>query len=496
MPRLIGFQYTKKSNDLPGSKASSDQLLRIAEKSYLNSTRYGEYGNVNDVDGFLKQLSKLPQTPDVIEKTVDLNNKRAQIAAKEEDIKNQKNNFDYNLQVDLDNAAKTYIKDPKSLIQEYARIYGEAEAKYNKDVMSYIGQRYGAESKIPSDVSSGREKYKEKATWLSSTINAYNLYTNLDTEGIAFEIDTNPSNGSIVHVNIVPSGEIDKSNYMRTNVGAKVVKNDPASNIPMYLRTNDVGRTEDGMTIKGALLGNIKFKEGINVSGTSSKSLNELQPEKLAGDLKFWNDSPIELRNKSIDQINRDGVDFSTGDYKYDSLDIPNNSPVSVGQRLFYSTDKGELLEMSGKDNDERQAMMKKYLSDNNIKANLPYTTTSDYLKNRTIKGSIDSNYLNTQNGIPQPKWGGMQQSAKPQAQSASFTPTGDSFFAKPRNLNEPEQEGGVTTPSTSGELESKFLPLRNRQNKPDIAPITTKNKTSVSDLIDKGKSFFRNRLA
>jgi len=499
MPRLIGFQYTKKPVTSGGTSggASSDQLLRIAEKAYLNQTRYGEYGTVEDVQGFIDRLEKLPQTPDIIEKVADLRNKALQLESKKDDILQQKNIFDYNLQVQLDEAARNNIKYPKSLIQEYARIYGEADANYDDQVLSHITQKYGTKGEIPNDVLNTRRDLKEKATWYSTIINAYNRYGKLDTKGYAFQIDTNPTNGNIVHVNIVPSGEVDKSNYMRANVGVKVSDDMPEANIPMYLRTNDIGRTEDGMTVKGALLGNLMYKEGIDVSGSRSRSLNELQLEKdkigLRDTLSFWSNSEKEARNKAIDQINSNGVDFSTGDYKYDNLDIPKNSVVSVGKRLFYNTDKGDLLEISGKTNEEKQQNLSGYFSANqlDLKNILPYTTTSDYLKSvddtPRIKGKIDENYLKPATTI-QPKWGGIQP-VRTQIQETS-TSKNDGFFTKiPSPIKDIEKR---INPNPIEDINNRI----NRLNKPETSPITSQGETSMNDLIESGKSFFRNRLA
>lgn len=493
MARLLGFAKTKTAGE---KKVSEDQLLRILEASYLNSTVGGEYNTPEDVQGMIDKLSSLPQTPDTMEKIVTLNNKKLQISARLTDVMAQKGVFDSDLQAGLDGAARNNFKNVKNLIGSYAAIYGDAAERYDNEVLKNITQRYGAESNIPPENLAYRKTLADKAKFFAQLFNSYNVRDPktgevgaLDTSGIAMQIDTNPTTGAVQRIDIMPSGQVDNKSYMRTDAGINVVDGLPNKKLPVYLRVNDIGVDDTGKTIRGGSLGNITYQEKFNEGANGAMSTaNILEPKKasvgLWNKIDFWSsDTPDEKLNDSIDSIKNNGINFSNPSYKYDSNDVPNGNVLKMGNRVFYSTDKdNQILEITGKNASEKDDNLKKYLSSigkDPAKVS-PYFITKDYLTapdgNSRVQGQIDANYLAPSNAPSQPD--AFTPTVQPQQQADTMTEAGadmrDKFFSSP--LSNPAKQSSAV----------------NRPNKPDVSAEGTKTSSSIGDIVEKGKSFFR----
>ncbi len=489
MARLLGFQKTKTE--------SASKVVSLLEKTYLNRTKYGEFNTVDEVDGFIKTLQGLPQTTEVQEKIADMQNKKLQLGAKLNDILSEKNVFDTDLQEALGGAAKNNFTNLKSLIGSYAAIYGDAADRYDQEILAKVGERYGTASNIPQETLDYRKKLADKAKLYSSMFNAYNVQDPnsgeigmLNPDNFAVVVDTNPTNGAIQHLDIVPSGEVDK-NYMRTEVGVNVIPNIPNKKLPVYLRTNDVGVTSDGKTIRGAQLGNITYQGATESTKDEGISAGVLAPHKenvgFFSKLNIFNDTPQEKLNKSIDQIKDRGVDFNSGAYQFDSNQVPNEAVLRMGNRVFYSTGKNdEILEITGKTSQEKQDNLNSYLKNVGKDPNkmLPYFITKDYLTapdgSSRVKDKVDANFFNPVAPSSSPTSFNTVSPQTPVA--ASNMPADLGFFAQraaPKTAN--------STPETIAV---------NRQKKPGEPTESSSGKISIGDVIEKGKSFFRNKIA
>lgn len=473
MALLRGFQKTKQD------EAGGTKVLKLLEESYLNRTEGGEFNTVDDVQGLIDVYKKLPQdNVDVQTKIAELENKKLQFGTKLTDILSQKSVYDANLQDALDSAAQNNFKNPKSLIGAYASIYADADERYDTEVMSQIFKRYGTSGTIPDDVITYRKTLKEKAAFYAQLFNSYNIEDPttgeigmLNPEGVAVQIDTNPTNGSVQHIDFIPSGQIDDTNYMRTEFGVNVLNDIPNKKLPVYLRVNDIGRTADGKTIRGSMLGNVSYEETMNESDSGSiSSGNVLAPVKeKAG---FWSklnpfyENAAEKMNGSIDSMRENGINFSSDAYKYDSQSVPNDAVLQMGSRVFYSTGKdGQILEITGKDSNEKSDNLKRYVvglgKDPN--AMLPYKITKDYLVapdgSSRIQGQVDANYFN-----------------------APTVP------GQPTSLNTNQPTLPVSPTSTVSQTSSFFGDRVNRLTPP--AKTTVANSTP--DIVNQGNSFFR----
>src|SRR3990167_4406393 len=479
MARLLGFQKT--------AAGDSAKVISLIEKSYLNQTTGGEFNTSEDVQGLIDIFSKLPQSTEVQLKVADLTNKKLQIEGKLNDILSQKNVFEMDLQKGLDNAAKNSLKNMRSLIGAYASIYGDAADRYDNEVLSDIAKRYGTTGTIPDETLKYRDTLNEKAKFYAELFNSYNTVDEktgelgaLDTSGIAVQIDTNPKNGSVNRIEIVPSGQVDPKTYMRTDVGLNVMDDLPNKKLPVYLRTNDVGVTADGKAIRGSNLGGITYEEQISqTDGGGSRSAGFLTPKKESvgffSKINFFSDTQEELKNNSINSIKANGLRFSSSAYNYDSQDIPNDNILKMGNRLFYSTSKdNQILEIAGKDSGEKIDNLNKYLTSIGKDPNKmsPYFITRDYLTapdgSSRVQGNVDANYFSPQSSPSQPTSFDTS-SSPPTIPTDEGTPPATSFFGDALRVN--------------------------RQNKPDTPSLESGSGMFSSNLIEQGKSFFRNRI-
>jgi hypothetical protein len=475
MALLRGFQKS--------ASGDSTKVLNLIESSYLNRTTSGQFNTVEDVQGLIDTYKKLPQSVDVQTKIADLENKKLQVGAKLGDILSQKDVFDTQLQAGLDNAAKNNFKKVKSLIGSYASIYSDASDRYDKEVMSKIFDQYGTTSSIPSDVLDYRKALDDKAKFYSQLFNAYNVQDPttgeiglLNPASIAVQIDTNPTNGAVQHIDIMPSGQIDDKNYMRTEFGLNVINDLPNKKLPTYLRVNNIGFTSDGKPIRGAMLGNVSYDEKINVSDTGvSSSAGIITPAKekvgFFGKLNIFSDNPAEKLNSSIDSMKTNGINFSSDAYNYDSQAVPNDAVLQMGTRVFYSTGKdGQILEISGANAKEKSANLDKYLSGIGKDPNkiLPYKITRDYLVapdgSSRIQGNVDANYFNAPTAPTQPLSLGTSQPTNP--------------------ISTP-----ITTPTAPPNPYSAFFGYRNTPTPPAQPNVGN----STPDIVNQGNNYFRN---
>ena len=476
MARLLGFQKTKSD--------TGDNTVRLLEKTYLNRTKYGEFNTVEEVDGFIGTLKGLPQSNTVQEKIADMENKKLQISTRLGDILSDKNVFDTDLQDALAGSAKNNFKNMKGLIGSYAAILGDAAERYDQEVVSNVMERYGTTSNIPAETLQYRKELNDRAKLYASLFNSYNVQDPstgeigmLNPDNFAVIVDTNPVNGSIQRLDIVPSGSVDKG-YMRTEVGVNVIPNLPNKKLTVFLRTNDTGVTEDGKSIKGAQLGNISYQGTVDSTDDESLSKGILKAEKQKVGFLNWanifSDSREEKLNASIEQVRESGINFDSGAYQFDANNVPNDSVLKMGSRVFYSTGKdNEVLEISGKSAQEKQTNLDNYLKSvgKDSSKMLPYYVTKDYLYaddgSYKVKGKVDENYFtppqiseqsNQFNNVPQ------RSQVDIAAQQPTEQPAEQSFFA------------GRT----------------NRPNKPEEPTESAGGAFSVKDVVEKGKSFFR----
>lgn len=498
MSQLLGFHRTKTAD---AEKDIADKYITLAEQSYLNKTKYGEFNTSEEIQGLIDTLSAMPGASTSVNlqtKIAELQNKKLQFDAKKNDILNQKDVFDTELKSSLQYAAKFNYSDIKKLAGSYAAIYSEAAEDFDKDVMAKVGERYGTDSTIPAANLSYRKELQEKAKFYAGIFNAYNMkgadgkIGALNPEAYAVQIDTNPTNGSIVGIDIVPSDSVDEGKYMRTDIGLNVVNDENGNKLPMYLRTFDAGKTSDGKSIRGGMLGGVTFQ------ALDSKSDDKSAETMGIGTLKaikakpsFWDKmnfisvSKDEQQKSDVESLVKNGLSLSGGGYKYDQNDMPTGTILEMGRRKFYQTDNGELWEADGQDENSKNANLNKYIQGlgKDPSKIQTYKVTSDYLvddeQNSKVKGKI-----NDETFSPAPV--GMSQSTlgRPQQQISVMEP------------EKPELSSFFTAKAKQQTTQSTSYMSKNRQNKPNTSSAeSSTGKSSINDIIDKGKSFFRTRV-
>lgn len=511
MAYLIGFRAKK------SSQADEKNIVDLVIKSYLNRTQYGEFSTTEEVDGAIDMLKKLPQTLDVQEKIADMENTKLKISAKLNDMLMDKSVFETDLREAANQVAQNNLQNPKALIGSLAAIYGDAVERYENDIYSNIFQRYGSTEKIPADVMNYRKTLEDKAKMYASVFNSYNFVDErtgevgmLNPDAFGVVIDTNPATGKISSIDIMPSNEINNDQYMRTDTPLNMINGMPNKKLPVYLRTFDGGMSEFGKPIRSAVLGGLVYS-GVNTKNKAddagSLGVGMLQVQKDGeGFLKNigralvpkWFGMEENLFGRSQDDvvssIKQNGIDLKQ--FSYDSADIPNGSVLRMGNRVFYSTkNDNEIFEIKGSDDGEKMNNLNKIITENGDDPNIvgmPYFIDRNYLiapdGSSRIKATVDSNYFSPEAKAVGGSAGGgggtnpfLSNSLKMDVASGQAeAPLQQSSF-----FNQPNEQ------STPSSVSSKNTPTKISSAKESVA-----GKPSAPNIIEKGKSFFKNRIA
>ena len=471
MAKILGF---KKSS----GGASPEQMIRIMEKTYLNRTATGEFSNESDVQGFLEVLNKMPQTPEVMEKVADLENTRLKILSKQDDILNSKYVFEDNLNDALRLDARNSYKNLPQLVSDYANNYANAEEEIDQYINTNIYARYGTSAPIPDDLIKLKNKIKDKVQFYGSLTLALATpegQARLNTEGLAVQIKTNPVNGNIISLDVLPSGQVD-SHFMRTDIKAKVSE-DTSLSIPIFINPEKGQTTTDGSQTTYAKLGSVQLKgtskavkgdEDILAFGAGElKAQNE---ETTMWDWFKFGDAQVlederEGTNRGIDAAKTTGMTFNN--LSFDGNDIAPGSIVRKGSRLYYQHENGDVSEFDGKDLTERKSNAQKYLlqtGDDSTKVDFPDYVDDTYFINSDgkykVKDKIGADYFSP----------------------ASPSNTGSSVFT-PSATSTPQTVSATENP----QLLSSFFNNKNRLDKPNA-----KTETTTPSFIAKAKGFFR----
>ena len=493
MARLIGFRQAKQA-----TAASEKNIVDLVVKSYLNRTQYGEFNTVEEVDGAINALKGLPQTLDVQERIADLENTKLKISAKLNDLLMEKNIFDSDLNEALTEATRANFQNPKQMIGSYAAILGDAFERYDTDIYNNVFKRYGTIDKVPAEVIDYRKKLEDKAKLYMNVFNSYNFVdpdTNevglLEPDAFAVVVDTNPASGKITRMELVPSGEVNRDIYMRTDTPLQVMEGMLSKKLPIYLRTFDGGISEFGKPVRSSVLGGFVYS-GVDTAAkkddVGTLGVGELKVQKegegffkglgraLVPKWFGWEENVFGRAQKDVAQnLRDDGVLLKN--FQFDSADIPNGAVLRMGSRIFYSTDQNnEVLEISGKNEEAKLKNLKKYLQgvgkDPKI-ANMPYFVDRSFLVapdgSSRVKGTIDENYF-------APVSPSTQSVVGASTVAPILTPQEipqDTFFSS-------RQQSFETKTSTPAVMPAKE---------------SSGGFPSIPDIIEKGKSFFRNKL-
>lgn len=492
MARLIGFRQAK-------TATNEKNIVDLVVKSYLNRTQYGEFNTTEEVDGAINALKTLPQTLDVQERIADLENTKLKIGAKLNDLLMEKNVFESDLNEALTEATRANLQNPKQMIGSYAAILGDAFERYESDIYNNVFKRYGTIDKVPAEVIDYRKQLQDKTKLYTSVFNAYNFVdpdTNevglLNPDAFAVQVDTNPATGKITRMELVPSGEVNREIYMRSDTPLQMIEGMPSKKLPIYLRTFDGGMSEFNKPVRSAVLGGFVYS-GVDTAGkkddVGTLGIGELKVQKegegffkglgraLTPKWFGWEENVFGRAQKDVaDNLRNDGVLLKN--FQFDSADIPNGAVLRMGSRIFYSTDQNnEVLEISGKTEDAKLKNLERYLQgvgkDPKI-AGMPYFVDRSFLSapdgSSRVKGKIDENYFAPPSPSTPPVVGASTVAPLPPPQEEAPQ---ESFFS-----GRPGFETKTSTPATL------VTPKESLGGVP-----------SIPDIIEKGKSFFRSRL-
>lgn len=480
MARLLGFQKRAGTGE-----ASSDQMIRILEKTYLNRTANGEFSNVAEVEGFIEALNKMPQTPDVMEKVAEMENKKLQFGAKQNDIMNSKALFEDDLNDALRVEGRNNYKDIGALIGSYMNVYADAEEKIDTYISDNVYKRYGSSAQVPQEMIDLKNKIKDRARYystLTALISSPEGMASLNTEQLAVQVKTNPLTGNIISVDVVPRGEVDTKEYMQTDIKTKLAGGSPAS-IPLFINAENDKVTALGTQTRFGRLGSMEFRGVEKLEGNEGE---QEERKKELGDsygvgiltaqnehvgffdwLNPFNDSEEEKANKGLESARKEGLTFDS--FNFDGNDIPAKSLIRKGNRLYFQQENGDVSEFEGADYREKMENAKRYLGQIGVdpnKANAPLYADDVYFVapdgSSRIKERIGADYFSP---------------ALPAASSTSM-------------FNAPTSTPMSVAPESNPNLLSSFFGNTNRPNKPDAA-----TQTTTPSIVEAGKGFFRKAL-
>lgn len=477
-------------------KDIQEKYITLAEQAYLNKTNRGQFDTTDDVQGMINILQGIPGAQNSVSvqtKIAELNNKALQFESKKNDKLNAKENYDSKLKSQLQKDASGNYKNLGSLISAYASTYNDYANAFDENVIVPASKRYGSDDTVDDATLKYRNDLMKKAEYYSKLFNLYNSNF-LNPSAYAVVIDTNPANGTIISLDIVPnkpatekdSFGVDESKFMMTDIPVNGLA---GNQFPMYLSANNAGKTKDGKLIKKAQFGNKTFEalgSKSSAEGTEDQSVGILKIKKenvpWQDSAFIFNQSEVEQRNTALKELSTSGLDLSKStDINFDSNDIPNGSVLKMGSRLFYQPKNSDkILELDGKDENEKKTNLESFLKSSNIDSEkiTRYQITSSYLKDDSGSSKVDSKKVNSSyfepaGSIPQSTLG------KPTAQQMKERL--DSF------------EQGQSSPEEQGE--GFFTNRVNRQKKPSQPKESSGGKSSVNDVIDKGNSFFRSKV-
>lgn len=477
-PYLTGFIQRPKAGG-----TSSAQALDLIRKSHLSQTQGGEFANVAEIDSYIEKLKKMNQSdPKVQEEILDMENKKLQFQANQQDLISTKGVYETILQKAVSNAIKNNFNNPKDVLASLAAIYGDASANYSEQVLSKVFDKYGTTKEVPAEMLNFSKELEAKGKTYADLFNSYNFQDPqtgeigaLDPNGFAVLIDSNPATGKVISMDFVPTDKL-PDGYLRADVPLNM--GEGAKKLPTYLKSYDVGVTEAGTKIKGARLGNFEF------AGTTEAKKKEDDKRIGNGILKaqkpeesVWKSLarvflPVSLEYKWLgrsverdyDTFKKSGVNPANG-FEFDSTDLPGNSLVQVGSKTYYQDDNGGLMELAGS-GDEAKQNLDTYLSGLGKQPVGRFFADKNYLVDpqgaSKVKGMIDKNVFSPE----------MSKTSAP----ISFAP-----------------------PAPDTRMVSKTSFFANQVNRPTTPPPpreTVKGKGIIGEIIDKGKSFFRDKFS
>lgn len=473
-------------------KDTEQQIVSLALKKITAQTTAGEFSNVSEIDAAIKSLSNLPPSVELEGAVADLEAKKRQFEVRRDDMQNSEGIFRDNLNDALKEGASNNFGSIDALVFEYANIYNDAEERLDSFINENVYKRYGSAAQPSEGLLNLKKEIKEKSRYYSTlqfALSDPTQYANIDTESLGIAVRTNPVTRKIVSVDVLPISEIPKD-MMKTDIKSKYadVEGAPASNI--WVNTVDLGYDESGkVKMKRGVLGSVDFQgksRPITVGGDVEEGgfLEAQRKNTTWFDwFKFGAAQEEEDRNEQtndwISAAKTNGVNLAQ--FSFDGNDIPDGSVVRKGNRLYYQMKGGDVVEFSGSDLKSRAETAKKYLEtigENPNKLNAPAWVDDTYFVQdgrSRVKSVVNEDTLKAPTAESKPMSSLQDMGSEFTALGATIPPA--SFFSDPNRVK------------TAGARV-------NRPTKPEAPTDSVEGMTIAAKVIDKGRSFFRNRVA
>lgn len=483
--QFLNFNEPKRASGSSGTTGVEDKATDAQEVAYLKalylSTIGGQLRNADDARGmatFLEQAGT--PTPELQIAILNAQNEAGKLESQQKAV----GSSIVQLRDQLDDSLRAVMGSTRGdlnlLLSSQALTYSDMIERIDQ-MGAEVAANYGSNAQLTKDYFDFKAEIEQKANDLTNLVVQLNdpiLRDTFDPETMTLQVTTNPSTGVINDVKFVPRGNVDKG-YVETDIRMKV--NDAVGAIPVSINAIENGSTPAGTQRRMARLGDMKLFGTFEKSAEDDADIDkgEYGSYVLKADVKrggLFRKDPEELKS---------GFLFS--EFRTDADDIESGAVVRRGTRLFYSADNGTLQEFGGKDYAEKVQNARSWLQTvgdtNPDKVYYPRNVSDEYLTRPTADNGMR---INASIGAPATR-DPMAAPTLENTGSSAFEPmqqegTQDSFFTQNQSVEQPQPQMSVEKPS--------FFGRKNRQNKPDQA---IGGQSRVSEIIDKGKSFFRN---
>lgn len=499
MTSLVGFRSSrraKKSGKGGGGFTDSQAVALLTSSLGKNPT----ISDITSVQDRLKKLgSEEAQVADVKLKAqkVDMLNERVILSNGISDIES-------NLRNNLNSKAAGSFSNPYALSRDYAEQYSLAVEAVQARLDGLFESGRATQENIAA-LNEQKDKYMEKVKFYDNLRSSYYQQNSRGVPGpedptqYVYVPEVNPSTNKFSAVQIMKTSDLKDKGYMIADIKVQVAEG-MGEGLPMAVPVHEVGKTDDGKPIMGATVGRINFRQEVKQgkSGSWSVSPNIIAQEEdegWFGEKKDAAGNSISETNMTIRDAKKNGLKLGEANhYGFDSSDMESGSLLRSGSRVFYKTDTGKVLEVSGESTEAK------------------FKTLANYLKNsgkdsQTISNTlhrerwVDSNFISKKLD-PESKINNDSFSAPSTSSYGPFLPG-----TEPKSMSMPEPQKAsffsnrnVSTPMdnqpSSISLEGAFQNRTNAPNKPDAPKISSNVKNPAADIIGQGVSFFRKMLS
>lgn len=489
MPRLIGFLSgpTRGRGGGKSSAPSESKVLSLWENQAKNNTESGKWTDPKDIERFIaeKNLDNGPIEHQIL--AAKLRNTAISLEDRAQQVENARVKIMSDLKDELEQAQNSYHDDLPTLMSEYSEIYdrylGNAKT-YMDTVISKRNISIKPEDYIPLV-----DELEKKAMLYNQADIAMRREDDpeLAQESLAGKVvvmNTDPGTGTVSRMDVIDRKDLKGSGYIETeipiNVGGKKIK--------AALNMEQTGIDGKGRPTYRTRLGNVELEATLGKPATGEGTQDAEEPAEfgIAKIVRKDDNFLPSVFGSKYDDIVTNGItlggesspQFSTSDF------TPGRYLEREGELYQIGADN-KLMRFAGKDFKEKVATAKAAaikqgqdpkMVDLAVRPNATWLTAQKLSQDKIDE--IDMNWPAPSAGSSLPPIESPSRAPAPQGEQYG-PPVPQEFFAKRSQTPTPVPTNRVNTP-----------------DKPQAPKESSGGVSFVNDIVEKGKSFFRNLTA